>query len=288
MKIAKYLLLGSTISVLALGSLASCEKSASSQLSDTTVQFLKSMPNDAANTIKEIGINIDTLLIGNDGDYSVLLKNGVEINFDEDGAWRKVNLHKNEMSKSISDLLPLQTQNYLKANCQGKNIKRFERSSRNRYKVTLDGKEVLRFSRTGKFTPNDAKRLPSQATVTLKKYFADDAIEAATVDASYEYSVELASGNYIEFDRLGHFEGIYVPKGETVPAAFMTSMPKLLVKYLNDNYPGRNIKRIVRKDYGYAVKLSKTDADANDAVEICFSKTGDYLRNANNEEENEE
>lgn len=283
MSLSKYTLIGGSLLFLTLGAMNACTENGKQSENPAQEMYLKKLPSMAASTLKKIGAEIDTVTTLENDDIDVLLANGVEICFDSEGEWNKVNMHKNDMTDDILSLLPVQTQTYLKENANGKSIKRFDRSRKKRLTVTLSGKEELNFARNGKFMPNDVKKLPSQVTALLNKYFADDAITTATVDPNYEYSVDLQSGIYLEFDRMGHFERVETPKGHTIPANFANYFPSLMMKYMNKNYPDKVIRRIIRKDYGYMVKTEKPDA-----VELCFSKTGDYLRLANKGEENEE
>jgi hypothetical protein len=56
-----------------------------------------------------------------------------------------------------------------------------------------------------------------------------------------------------------------------------------MIGYVQKHYPDKVIKKIIRKSYGYYIKLSKPDP-----VELRFSKTGDYLREANKNEDDEQ
>ena len=289
MKLSKYALLGSAIAFLALGATSSCTNDSSSSVADSIQQqYLKKLPREANATIKKLNTNIDTVLFSDNDEIAVILDNGIEVCFDAEGEWDKISMHKNEMTNEIMSLLPPKTQAYLKENTQGKTIKRLDRSRRRRLTVTLSGKEELHFARNGKYMPNDVKKLPSQVTTVLNKYFADDAITTATIDQNFEYSVDLQSGIYLEFDRMGHFERVEMPKGQTIPANFASFFPSLMMKYMSKNYPNRLIHRIIRKDYGYMVKTEKIKNEKPEVVELCFSKKGDYLRLANKGEENEE
>ena len=64
---------------------------------------------------------------------------------------------------------------------------------------------------------------------------------------------------------------------------FINSFPSLMIGYVQKHYPDKVIKKIIRKSYGYYIKLSKPNP-----VELRFSKTGDYLREANKNEDDEQ
>lgn len=282
MNLSKYAFFAS-VALLAAGATPSCTYTGNQNTDPVQQQYLKQLPRTAVSTLNKLGAKIDTVINDDDEEFNVLLDNGIEVCFDAEGEWYKVYMHKNDVTEEIMNLLPVTTQTYLHENTQGKAIKRFDKSRRKRLTITLAGKEELHFARNGKYMPNDVKRLPSQVTATLNKYFSDDAITTATVDPNYEYSVDLQSGIYLEFDRLGRFERVEIPKGQNFPDNFAHFFPSLMMKYMTKNYPDKLIRRIIRKDYGYMVKTEKPNA-----IELCFSKKGDYLRLANKGEENEE
>ena len=282
MNLSKYAFFAS-VALLAAGATQSCTYTGNQNNDPVQQQYLKQLPRSAVSTLNKLGAKIDTVINADDEEFNVLLDNGIEVCFDVEGEWYKVYMHKNDVTEEIMNLLPVTTQTYLNENAQGKAIKRFDKSRRKRLTVTLAGKEELHFARNGKYMPNDVKRLPSHVTATLNKYFSDDAITTATVDPNYEYSVDLQSGIYLEFDRLGRFERVEIPKGQNFPDNFARFFPSLMMKYMAKNYPDKLIRRIIRKDYGYMVKTEKPNA-----IELCFSKKGDYLRLANKGEENEE
>lgn len=269
-----------TLLASALGLTTYCAlfTSCSDTNTDRNQQLCAILPYGAQNMVKHMGIEVDTVLnLNDDGFYTVMFGNGVEVNFDEEGEWRKVNMHKKEVDNAvISKFLPNSAISYIEENEDGKSIRRIKRSRRNVYTVQLSGKDKLHFSKTGKFLPNDVKKLPSEAVGVLNKYFAGDSVVSATVDTDSEYDIDLASGISLEFDRMGRFDRIEAVKGVGVPESFLSYFPKMMVSYMNKNHADKKIRRIVRKNYGYFLKTDKPDA-----IELCFSKTGDYLRNAN-------
>lgn len=221
-------------------------------------------------------VQIDAVVYDeDDGIYKAVLNDGVELYFDENGEWRRVYTHKNELSAAEMNFLPQKAQEYMKENAGGKRIRKMKRSRRGFFTVQFSDRSLLHFSKTGKFLPNDVQQLPSQTRALLTSHFAEDSVESATVDVDREYSVELKSGIALEFDKYGVFDRIDAVKGQGVPAAFMATFPKPMVKYLAEKHAGKLVKRIVRKDYGYYVRTEKPAM-----VELCFSKNGHYIRNA--------
>jgi hypothetical protein len=229
-------------------------------------------------------VNIDTIKDdADDNVYEVELANGIEVDFEYDGDWRKVDFHKNDMDRNLLSSLPVRLTSYLKKNYPDFAIRKM-RHTQHGYKIDLYAPEEksLYFSRTGKYMPNQPNSLPSNVKVIMQKYFADDSICAVTVDEEKIYTIELCSGANLDFDRMGRFEGAYANKS-TLPDGFINSFPSLMIGYVQKHYPDKVIKKIIRKSYGYYIKLSKPDP-----VELRFSKTGDYLREANKNEDDEQ
>lgn len=264
---------------------SSCSSTGVADKGTDKVEYQKTLPAEALSLIDDWKAEIDTVIVvGDDDSYNVFLKNGIEVNFDDLGGWRKVNLHKKQAPDYVLALLPKKALPFLDGKGNTEYIKQIARSRKNRYTVSFSDKEAdMHFSRTGKFLPNDAKRLPSNLTSVLNRYFADDSVLSATVDADFEYSIDLKSGIYLEYDRMGRFERIEAPKGHDLPANFLSSMPEMMMRYMAKSYPDKTIRRIVRKSYGYYVKTNKPES-----VGVCFSKNGDYLRNANKDEDSPE
>lgn len=237
-------------------------------LPDEATSFLSSYFAEAA---------VDTVSVDDDGSYDVTLDNKIDLSFRYDGEWSKIILHKNELSKDQLEMLPVRTLTYLQDNLPGFAIRRMERNSSGYYLVL--GKPYnneVYFSRMGTFLPNVPQNLPSNVKVILKKYFTTDTIHSVILDEDKIYNIVLNSGTYLEFDRMGRFERIDTKKSDApIPPAFINSLPELMVKYIQKNYPNKKYRKVIRKSYGYYVKLTPN------SVELRFSKAGDYLRNAN-------
>ena len=204
----------------------------------------------------------------------------MEIDFEFDGDWRKVHLHKNEAPQQILDILPIKARTYLKTEANDQAVRRMYHNIHG-YKVATQGGNIYHFTRSGRFTPNDARRLPSNVKVLLSKAFAGDSIVSATRDEDYMYEVELASGCDVTFDRMGRFEKADAPRGEAFPETFMAQLPQQLTRYIAANHPGKKVSKVIRKNYGYYVKFAKPHS----STALRFSKKGDYLKQANASED---
>lgn len=231
-------------------------------------------------------IDVDTFTTDENG-LKLNLANGTTISFDNTDRWKTIDpAKKTELpEKLLKNELPTKLLTHLKSNNEGQPIRKIERKKRG-YVVTL-GKPstTLYFHRNGQLsqTPD---RLPSNATVMLKKYFVDDSIASTILDDEQIYEIDMKSGIEIDFDRTGRFERIYA-NHSTLPEAFVNEyLPRMMTKYLKEKHPDRAIKKVFRKNYGYCVKLGKGQ-DGESGIELRFSKNGDYQRSANQNETEE-
>lgn len=248
------------------------ESTSSAVLTDLENNFL---------AVNYADIPVDTVVVG-EFEKMVRLQNGTEITFDNNFRWTKINPKKGNIpAEVVKTELPVRLNTYLKNNYQDRPIRKIERKTRG-YVVTL-GKpsETLYFHRDGQLS-NKVSKLPSNARVVLTKYFAADSMVSMILDDEQIYEVELTSGIEIDFDRTGYVDRVDVNKAE-LPAAFVSGfLPKMMTSYIHENYADRPIKKVIRKNYGYCVKLGKGGHEAS--VELRFSKDGHFLRNARQSE----
>lgn len=265
--------------------LVSCDNTASHHENRQENKFLTMLPDNAQSFLELYfpGEAVDTVYEDkNDFDLTVELQNGVEIEFNSKGDWRKVNLKKKNAQSDMFKLLPKKAQTHIKSVSPDAELRKLVRNRRNRYEVTLKDKEVYIFSRTGAVMTNETKRVPSNASVMYGKMFPADSVVMATLDEGL-YEIDFASGIKVCFDRLGRFEDAEAPKGDELPESCLEQFPKLMVNYVKKNHAESGVRRISRKNYGYMLKTTKPNP-----VELCFSKQGDYLRQANKNDVEEE
>lgn len=118
----------------------------------------------------------------------------------------------------------------------------------------------------------DAKsNLPSGAESFLNKHFADAQIISVETDDDSDVEVTLESGIRIKFDRRGTWEEINTKKNG-MSGSLTKLIPSQIVNYISKNYPGRVIRKVERKKYGFEVTLNKPDA-----ISLKFNKGGAFI-----------
>lgn len=107
--------------------------------------FIKSNFKKGINHIK-----IDSKTFGGK-EYDVILNDGTEIDFDNDGAWKSIDCGNASVPASI---VPKAISNYVKKNYKGKRIVEIE-IDRNKYEIQLSNGMELEFDRAGNFLKVD-------------------------------------------------------------------------------------------------------------------------------------
>lgn len=105
-------------------------------------------------------------------------------------------------------------------------------------------------------TPIKQSDLPKTATTFLTKHFPGDKIRRAEKEKGWrgmEYEVELKSGAEIDFRENGDWKDIKAARGNSVPAALISTA---ISKYVTTNYSGLKIVEISRIRGGYDIELS--------------------------------
>ncbi len=213
-------------------------------------------------------------------DYDITLDDGTEIEFTYTGQWEYINLRKNDFPASLLATLPKPLTQYLQENYPDESIRKIEKKSFGRndfiYRVTLQKPNdiELQFTKEGEIISDDptGKRLPSNASVFIKKHYPNEIITSLVNDVDGDYNVTLENNTEINFDRKGNWFDIKTSKSNPFPESFMQLLPKTMIKYIEKKYPEQYIRRIEKKSYGYRVKLNKPNN-----VEISFTKTGEFM-----------
>ena len=91
-------------------------------------------------------INIDKNILGNK-DYEVILSNGSEIDFDNDGNMKEVDCGTAAVPSSV---VPKVIQQYVRNNYKGRKITKIE-VSKHKYEIELNNGLDLEFDRSGRF-----------------------------------------------------------------------------------------------------------------------------------------
>ena len=105
--------------------------------------------------------------------------------------------------------------------------------------------------------PVQTSQLPQLAQTFLNKHFKDSKIAMVTSERDWlimdqEYNVVFANGDKIEFDSKGNWENIEC-RHSAVPRS---AVPAAISKYLDENFPGTQVREIDLDFRGYDVELS--------------------------------
>lgn len=126
-------------------------------------------------------------------------------------------------------------------------------------KKTLITMSVILASVTTVLADNDRpvqiSQLPQQAQTFLNSHFKGGKIAMVTAEREWlgqEYKVVFVNGDKIEFDSKGNWENIEC-KHSTVPKG---AVPTAISKYLDETFPGSQVKEIDLDKRGYDVELT--------------------------------
>lgn len=111
------------------------------------------LPQTAQQTLKKAfpkaevtRVKVDKSLFGSK-EYEVILNNGYEIEFDNEGNWKEVDCGR----QAVPSMFVLKTiQSYVKNNFKGQSITKVDKDSKG-YEVELSGGSDLKFDRAGQF-----------------------------------------------------------------------------------------------------------------------------------------
>ena len=98
-------------------------------------------------------------------------------------------------------------------------------------------------------------QLPQAAQTFLNSHFKNAKIAMVTAEREWlgqEYKVVFVNGDKIEFDSKGNWENIEC-KHSTVPKG---AVPTAISKYLDETFPGSQVKEIDLDKRGYDVELT--------------------------------
>ena len=92
--------------------------------------------------------------------------------------------------------------------------------------------------------------LPSGAESFLNKHFSDVNISTVESDDDSDVEVTLENKIRIRFDRRGTWEEINT-KRNGMSESLKKLLPNQINNFVSKNYPGRVIRKVERKKYGY-------------------------------------
>lgn len=120
-------------------------------------------------------------------------------------------------------------------------------------------------------TGDSMSGLPSGAKSFLNKHFSNVEISNVESDDDSDVEVTLENSIRIRFDRRGTWEEINTKKNG-MSESLKKLLPNQINNYVSKNYPGRVIRKVERKKYGYEVTLNKPDP-----VVLKFTKGGAHI-----------
>lgn len=126
--------------------------------------------------------------------------------------------------------------------------------------------------------------LPNTAQLFVQNHFDENDVDLVlrnTSEGTEGYNVTV-KGYKIDFDKNGSWEKIEAKDNGALPADIMALVPTPVVGYIEQNYPGRGINEIKKKDFGYKVELA-----GKPVVELKFDFDGNIF-NVDEDDNNSE
>lgn len=131
--------------------------SSAAMASDKYVHDASVLPKGAQSTLaKNFKSKVSVVKIDKDfgriSEYEVVMSDGAEVTFDNDGNWKDVEVN---VTKSVpAGFIPTSISNYVKMNHKGKRIVGIEKT-RSGYEVELSNGIEMKFDKEGKFIKFD-------------------------------------------------------------------------------------------------------------------------------------
>ncbi|GIZ14475.1 PepSY-like domain-containing protein [Capnocytophaga catalasegens] len=246
---------------------------------DVTIPFTN-LPNQTQSFVNEYFKGMSVIKAENEanGGYSVDLSNGVEIDFDKDGNWKKVDARDGQ-ALSNTAFIPQNIVEYIAQNYPKNAINGIEKKTTG-YEVELVGiQKDIYFDVNG--LPTDTKpsddagnansntnQLPQQASTFLNTYFKNVQISNTKFEKD-DIEILLSNGVKIDFDLKGNWKEVDARDGQALSnTAFI---PQNIVEYVVQNYTNNAINGIEKKANGdYEVEFVGFD------YEVVFDQNGTY------------
>lgn len=114
------------------------------------------------------------------------------------------------------------------------------------------------------------EKLPKDIKTFITTHFPNEKMAYAEKDWD-GYDVVLTNGADLEFTSRGRWTEIQIRQGQ-IPESILKLLPEALINYTKQTYPGKSIKEIVSKSYGYEIELQGMHD-----LELKFDKNGKFL-----------
>lgn len=220
------------------------------------------------------------------------LANGVDVDFDLNGNWIKVDARDGQSLATLATSLGFIPQNiltYLASNYPHNAINGIEKTASG-YEVELVGvRNDIYFNASGVPTNatnnntannnNVVNNVPStvvgavpaavqtKANSFLNTYFPSVRVVKVEVERN-EVEYDLANGVDVDFDINGNWKNVDAPNGQSIPTGFI---PVAIVNYVKANYPHSLFNSIERKATSYEVELVGFHRD------LIFDLNGNFV-----------
>lgn len=235
-----------------------------------------------------------------DGTYDVVFKNGIEIEFYNDGIWKSIDMNaNNNLPESVALLIPTNAISYISTKYPNVAIKEIEKkgpqSVTQAFKVELRGDLDVHFDHLGNVT-NDkgvtdggsqvisVDKLPATIQAFLKTYFEGQTPLVELEWDKYEitYNHKTKDEVEVEFLKSEVFKSIETEGSDEVIRKVINDMSSNISNYLTTNYSGYRVKSFSKlptyfggnlKD-GYKLEVEQGKSE----YEIYFDKDGNFIK----------
>ena len=239
-----------------------------------TVPSTGTIPETSSNFLKQYFAGVKVIKIEK-GRYGVEvdLENGVDVDFDQNGNWKKVDARDGQ-ALSNTDFIPQSIRDYIAKNYPNNLINGIEKKTSG-YEVELVGVEKdIYFGENAQAidTPKtDTPSVPTPDTISnfLNQYFPGVRIVKTEKDRSGT-EIDLANGVEVDFDLNGNWTKVDARDGQ--PLSNIDFIPQAIRDYVSKNYPKNAINSIEKKVYGYEVDLVNLSQD------LIFDLNGRFVR----------
>lgn len=221
--------------------------------------------------------NVEKLSQANDNgaSYIATMKEGVTIQFDNDGQWVDIDGQNNPLPSAVTDLLPAAALTYVEQNTTTKStnskliaIIKLLRLKYG-YQIDLEGDKAYVFDKIGEFLTNDVNSIHQGAVNTADlPEAARNFISSNLASETYLYIAKLNIPVYgtiynayltndykVKFDKDGLFKEIDRDDKAIASSILSAVLPEKAVAYLNTNFASVGVETVEKKSDRYEVEL---------------------------------
>lgn len=245
--------------------------------------------------------------VESNGDFEVILKNSVEVDFYANGVWKEIDLNGQDIPQSIIMLLPAKALEYIGLKYPTAVIEEIEKqgaySDTQGFKIELRGDRDIYFDYLGNVLKDKGEAieesenvghnaLPEVAREFLQIYFGNISATPKVEKDWNKYEVTYYEGadNEVDIEFLldGEFKSIELESENNMIRAIMNDISKSenIVKYIDTNYLGYFMEEfsVINTDIlgtelngGYRVDIEK----GNDEWKLYFKSDGSFYKKVN-------